>query len=66
MPSQQFEYVFGGTVMYAAIRTLFGIILRSREITMLEQISTAVADRPMPIPFVIEVVVASVGHRPIS
>ena len=54
------------TVMYAAIRTLLGIILRSREITILEQISTAVADRPMPIPFVKEVEVASVGHMPIS
>ena len=34
--------------------------------TMLEQISTAVAARPMPMPFSTEVEVARVGHMPIS
>ena len=54
------------TVMYAAMRTLLGIIFRSAEMTMLEQISTAVAARPMPMPFSTEVEVARVGHMPIS
>ena len=48
------------------MRTLEGMNLRKREITALEQISTAVAARPMPMPLFSEVVVARVGHMPIS
>ena len=52
-------------VMNAAIRILSGIILRIAEITILEQMRTTVAAAPMPIAFCREVVVASVGQRPI-
>ena len=52
-------------VMNAAMRILSGIILRIAEITILEQMRTTVAAAPMPIAFCREVVVASVGQRPI-
>ena len=46
------------------MRTVSGINLRISEITIFEQISTAVADMPMPTPFTTDVVVASKGHVP--
>ena len=52
------------TVIYAGRRTLSGITLRSAEMAMLEPISTNVAARPMPMPFVATVVTASVGQVP--
>ena len=50
--------------MYAAILILSGINFLSSEITMFEQISTAVVDSPIPIPLTTPVVTASVGHMP--
>ena len=50
--------------MKAGIRTLSGIRFFRREITIFEQMSTAVVARPIDIPLMAEVVVASVGHIP--
>ena len=50
--------------MKAGIRTLSGMILRSAEISRLENISTAVVESPMPRPLMADVVVARVGHIP--
>ncbi len=44
--------------------TALGITFFSRDITALEQISTKVVARPMPMPFEAIVVTASVGHIP--
>ena len=50
--------------MNAGIRISSGIALRRREITRLEKIRTKVTARPMPIPLLAAVVIASVGHMP--
>ena len=46
--------------------TCSGITFRSREMTILEQISTNMVDKPMPMPLNAAVVTASVGHIPSS
>ena len=51
-------------MMYAGMRTLSGMMLRSRLMNRFEKISTAVTARPMPMPFMPDVVMASVGHMP--
>ena len=51
-------------VIYAGIRTLSGMTLRSAEITAFEQTSTTSAATPMPSPFNAAVVTASVGQVP--
>ena len=50
--------------MNAGILTLFGITFLSSEMIRLLIISTAVVARPMPSPFIAEVVTARVGHIP--
>ena len=52
------------TTINAGIRTESGMILRSMEIRRLDITSTAVVDRPIPIPLTADVVTASVGHIP--
>ena len=51
-------------VIYAGMRTLSGIKLRSNDITALEQTSTIVAAMPIPKPFTAAVVTARVGQVP--
>ena len=51
-------------MMYAGMRTLSWMMLRSRLMNRFEKISTAVTARPMPMPFMPDVVMASVGHIP--
>jgi len=48
----------------AGILTLSGIILRSSDIIRLLSASTTIVERPMPSPFIADVVTASVGHMP--
>ena len=50
--------------MYAGIRTLSGINFFTSEITVFEHNSTLAVARPIPMPLIAEVVVASVGHIP--
>ena len=50
--------------MKAGIRTLSGMTLLRSEITMFDIISTKVVAKPMLIPLMADVVVASVGHIP--
>ena len=50
--------------MKAGMRIRSEMIFRSREISKLEQISTAVVARPMPMPFMAAVVTPRVGHIP--
>ena len=50
--------------MYAAMRTCLGMNLRRREMSRFESTNTAAAESPMPTPFFMDVVVASVGHVP--
>ena len=52
--------------MYAAILILFGITFLTSEITKFEHIRTNVAERPIPIELLTEVVTAKVGHIPRS
>ena len=52
------------TTINAGIRTLSGMILRSREIITLLNANTTVVVRPIPKPFMAEVVTAKVGHIP--
>jgi hypothetical protein len=52
------------TTMNAGIRTLSGMRFLRREITTLEHKSTNVVAKPIDIPLIAEVVVASVGHMP--
>ena len=52
------------TTMKAGMRIRSEMIFRSREISKLEQISTAVVARPMPMPFMAAVVTPRVGHIP--
>ena len=46
------------------MRTLSGVMLFKQEMTKLVQISTAIVANPIDMPFMAEVVVASVGHMP--
>ena len=50
--------------MKAGIRTRSGMIFLKREMIRLENISTAVVERPIPSPLMADVVVARVGHIP--
>ena len=50
--------------MKAGIRTRSGMIFLRREMIRLENISTAVVERPIPSPLMADVVVARVGHIP--
>ena len=50
--------------MKAGRRTSSGIILRTREITILEMTRTAIVEAPMPMAFVTDVVTARAGHIP--
>ena len=52
------------TTMNTGMRTLSGVTDFRQEITKLVQMSTAIVARPIDIPFMAEVVVASVGHIP--
>ncbi len=51
-------------VINAGMRTLFGITLRKREITALEQTSTKVVAAPMPMALLAAVVTANVAQHP--
>ena len=53
-------------MMYAGMRTLSGMTLRSRLMNRFEKISTAVTARPMPMPLKRLVVMARVEHIPSS
>ena len=48
------------------MRTCSGMILRSREIKMLERVRIMVTERPMPMPLETVVVMARVEHMPKS
>jgi hypothetical protein len=50
--------------MNAGIRTLSGTTFFSKEMTAFEQIKTKVVHKPIPIPFMADVVVPKVGHIP--
>ena len=50
--------------MNTGIRTLSGVTDFRQDITTLVQMSTAIVASPIDIPFMAEVVVASVGHIP--
>ena len=52
------------TTIKHGIRTVSGIIFLNNEINKLEHTSTAIVERPIPIPFIALVVTASVGHVP--
>ena len=52
------------TTIYAAILTLCGMNFRRSEMKRFENIKTSVAERPIPSPFAMLVVTASVGHIP--
>ena len=52
------------TTMNTGMRTLSGVTDFRHEITKFVQMSTAIVARPIDIPFMAEVVVASVGHMP--
>jgi hypothetical protein len=52
------------TTMNTGMRTLSGVTDFRHEITTLVQMSTAIVARPIDIPFMALVVVASVGHIP--
>jgi hypothetical protein len=52
------------TTMNTGMRTLSGVTLFKQEITKFVQMSTAMVASPIDIPFMAEVVVASVGHIP--
>jgi hypothetical protein len=52
------------TTMNTGMRTLSGVTDFKHEITKLVQISTAIVASPIDMPFMAEVVVASVGHIP--
>ena len=54
------------TTIKQGIRTVSGITFLSREINRFAKISTAVVERPMPIPLIAEDVTARVGHIPIT
>jgi hypothetical protein len=50
--------------MNTGMRTLSGVMDFRQEMTKLVQMSTAIVASPIDIPFMAEVVVASVGHIP--
>ena len=50
--------------IYAGSRTWSGMILRTREITRLDMMRTAMVETPIPSAFIAEVVTANVGHIP--
>jgi hypothetical protein len=52
------------TTMNAGIRTLSGMRFLRRDITTFEHTSTNIVAKPIDIPLMAEVVVASVGHIP--
>ena len=52
------------TTMKDGIRTLEGMMFLSDDTTMLEQTNTKVVARPIPMPFIAEVVTARAGHIP--
>ena len=52
------------TTMNTGMRTLSGVMLLRHDITKFVQISTAIVANPIAMPFIADVVVASVGHIP--
>jgi len=52
--------------MKQGILTWSGTIFLIKEIAIFEQIRTAVVDKPIPRPFIKDVVTARVGHIPIT
>ncbi len=50
------------TITYTGIRILSGVMFLISEIKILEQISTKVAAKPIPIALFTDVEVANVGH----
>ena len=54
------------TTMKAGILTLSGIKSFNRDIAILDKISTNMVHKPIPMPFIAEVVVPNVGHIPIN
>ena len=54
------------TTINAGILILAGINFLINDITMLEQIKTAVVESPIPNPFIADVVTPKVGHIPIT
>ena len=52
------------TTIKAGIRTLSGIRFLMSEITIFDMVNTAIVATPIPMPFMAEVVVPSVGHIP--
>ncbi len=52
------------TTMKTGMRTLSGVTDLMQEMTKLVQMSTAIVASPIDMPFMAEVVVASVGHIP--
>ncbi len=52
------------TTMKTGMRTLSGVTDFRHEMTKFVQMSTAIVARPIDMPFIADVVVASVGHIP--
>ena len=67
VPTEEVVYAIGLCVaVFAVILILDGIIFLIIAITILEQTKTAVVERPIPNPFIADVVTANVGHIPIT